>query len=36
MASHSAKELCEDKILLRLDFVLTQESLFCNMETAKL
>jgi hypothetical protein len=36
MASYSAKELCEDKMLLGLDFVLIQESLFCDMETAKL
>jgi hypothetical protein len=36
IASHSAKELCKDKISLRPDFVSTQESLFYNIETAKL
>ncbi|OAK93380.1 hypothetical protein IQ06DRAFT_236474 [Phaeosphaeriaceae sp. SRC1lsM3a] len=36
IAGHSAKEVCGDKMSLGPDFVSTQESLFCDMETAKL
>jgi hypothetical protein len=36
MQGHSARELCANKMSLRLDFVLIAEGAFCDMETATL